>query len=97
MKSYTYRGGDWSEWTDGSVSSSDVSADLSKFDVAAVLPTLQGAPKLFDFKNVDSTNMLIRGVTGGALELSMSVSDHGLNGYLTVNPDGSVKRLNPPT
>jgi hypothetical protein len=96
-KSYTFRGGDWTDWTNGSVSSSDAEADLSKFDVAAVLATLNGAPKTFDFNNPESTYLIIDGEEDGSLGLSIYVSDHGLSGYMEVNPDGSIKKTHPPS
>jgi hypothetical protein len=96
-KSYDYRGGEWTDWTNGSVSSSDTEADLSKFDVTAVLATLNGAAKSFDFNNPESTYLIVEGKEDGSLGLSIYVSDHGLSGYMEVNPAGSVKKAHPPS
>jgi hypothetical protein len=95
---YMYRGGDWKSWsTPSSRFPSDVLADLSTFDVTAVIATLASAPQLLDLKNPDNTYLIVRGADGGNLELSIYVSDHGLSGWMEVNPDGSVKELHPPT
>jgi hypothetical protein len=96
-KSYDYRGGDWTDWTAGTTSSSDMEADLSQFDVTAVLATLNGAARSFDFTNPESTYLIIDGKADGTLGLSIYVSDHGLSGYMEVNPDGSVKKTHPPS
>ena len=58
---------------------------------------MQSAPKSFDFKNPEDTYLNIRGEMGGQLDLSIYVSDHGLHGCLEINPDGSVRKLHPPT
>lgn len=96
-KSYTYRGGQWSDWTNGSVSDHDTETDLSRFDVPAVLATLQGAAKSFDFTNPEAPYLIIQGGGVGSPDLSVYVSDHGLSGHMEVNPDGSVKKTYPPS
>jgi hypothetical protein len=97
LKRYTYGGGDWSEHRGSSVSSSDALADLGNFDAAAVLTTMQGAAKSLGLNSSGDTYLIARGVPGGALDLSAHVTDHGLNGYVEINQDGSVKELHPPS
>jgi hypothetical protein len=97
-KNYDYRGGDFDESIiQTSVSSSDHLADLSKFDEAAVIANFAGAAKAFDFNNPDSQYMIVEGQEDGSLELSMYINDHGLSGWMEINPDGSVKARHPPS
>lgn len=97
-KNYDYRGGDFNESIiQTSVDSSDHLADLSKFDEAAVIANFAGAAKAFDFKNPDSQYAIVDGQEDGSLKLSIYVNDHGLSGWMEINPDGSVKESHPPS
>jgi serine/threonine-protein kinase len=98
-QNYDYRGGAWSEGIiQTSVTPLDHLLDLGKFDanaVAALVPTL---PQKFDFKNPESTYLIVdtKFGTDGTLGLSLYASDHGLSGYMEVNPDGTPGQIHPP-
>ena len=99
--SYTYRGG----WDDPSTGPSDPdlrAVDLGKFDTAAIVGVLRGAPGTLDIKpdDVKSTYLTIDPArdpaTPDAVAISVYVSSDFGSGYIAVNPDGSVKRINYP-
>ena len=99
--SYSYRGG----FDDPSTSlkgSSDRTVDLGKFDVPAIVGVLRGAPETLNIKpdEVKSTYLTLDPAQDptapDALEISAYVSSEFGSGYLSVNPDGSVKRINYP-
>jgi hypothetical protein len=95
---YLYRDGNWKSWSSSSsLASRDKLADLSKFDVAAVTATLNGAPKSLGITDVEVSYLDVQGAADGSLELSITVNGGGDNGYIDINPDGSVKQLHPPS
>jgi hypothetical protein len=99
--SYTYRGG-WDDPSTSSKSSNDRAVDLGKFDVAAIVGVLRGAPETLNIKpdEVKSTYLTLDPArdptTPDALEISVYVSSEFGSGYISVHPDGSVKRINYP-
>ena len=99
--SYTYRGG-WSDPSTGPKSSDDRPVDLGSFDVPAIVGVLRGAPETLNIKpdEVKSTYLTLqpaRDPTAPELiEISVYVSSEFGSGYISVNPDGSVKRINLP-
>ncbi len=99
--SYTYRGG----FDDPSTSSKDSDArvvDLAAFDTKAVVGVLRGAPETLGIKpeDVTSTYLVIEPgddpTAPGVLEVSIYVSSDFGGGYIALNPDASVKRINYP-
>jgi serine/threonine-protein kinase len=98
-KDYLYRGGNWQEWGfESRASSFDFVTDLAKFDVAAVVAQINGAPQALNIANVNSTYLIVEGAAGGALHLTVYASSNiGDSGHIELNPDGSVKKLHPPS
>jgi DUF1707 SHOCT-like domain len=100
---YTYRGG-WGDPTSSARSSADgpVPVDLSKFDVAATVGVLRGAPATLRMKpsDVKTTYLIVEPAsdptTPGALSLSVYVSGDYGGGYIAFAGDGTVKQLNLP-
>lgn len=99
--SYSYRGG----FDDPSTSSKDSDArvvDLAAFDTKAVVGVLRGAPETLGIKpeDVTSTYLVIEPgddpTAPGVLEVSIYVSSDFGGGYIALNPDASVKRINYP-
>lgn len=99
--SYTYRGG-FDDPSTGAKGSDARPVDLGKFDVAAIVGVLRGAPETLNIKpgKVRSIYLTLdpaRDPTNPeALEISVYVSSEFGSGYITLNPDGSVKRINYP-
>lgn len=99
--SYTYRGG-WSDPSTGSKSSDDRPLDLGRFDVPAIVGVLRGAPETLNIKpdEVKSTYLTLQPARDPTdpelLEISVYVSSEFGSGYISLNPDGSVKRINSP-
>jgi hypothetical protein len=104
--SYTYRGGCGNPSGDGAAGSDDVLVDLSKFDDAAVVGVLRGAPQTLGIKQSDvKTTYLIFApttdpATPGALAVSVYVSryvssDFG-SGYIELDGQGNVSGVHPP-
>lgn len=98
---YTYRGG----WDDPSTSAKSTDArviDLGKFDTAAVVGVLRGAPETLNIKPADVTSTYLTVDPGrdpiapDALEISVNVSSDFGSGSIVLNPDGSVKRISYP-
>ena len=98
-KDYLYRNGNWQDWgSETRASSFDFVTDLAKFDVAAVIAALNGAPQVLGISDVKSTYLIVEGADGGAVHLSAYASSNiGDSGYIELNPDGSVKKLHPPS
>jgi len=98
-KGYLYRDGNWKDWgSESRATSFDFVADLGKFDVAAVITKLNGAPQALNITDVKSTYLIVEGADGGAVHLSAYASSNiGDSGYIELNPDGSVKKLHPPS
>jgi hypothetical protein len=98
-KDYLYRDGNWKDWgSESRATSFDFVADLGKFDVAAVIAKLNGAPKALNITNVKSTYLIVEGAESGAVHLSAYASSNiGDSGYIELNPDGSIKKLHPPS
>ncbi len=98
-KEYFYRGGNWQDWgSETRASSFDFVTDLGKFDVAAVIASLNGAPQTLNISDVKSTYLIVAGADGGAVHLSAYASSNiGDSGYIELNPDGSVKKVHPPS
>lgn len=99
--SYTYRGG----FDDPNTSAKDRDAtvvDLGAFDAKAVIGVLRGAPEALNIKPGDVTSSYLivepaRDPTApGALSVSVYLSSDFGSGYIALNPDGSVKRINYP-
>ncbi|MBV8788953.1 MAG: DUF1707 domain-containing protein [Mycobacterium sp.] len=101
---YTYRGG-WGDPTSSAKSSADgpVPVDLSKFDIAATVGILRGAPETLHMKQSDVKNTYLivepasDPTTPGALSLSLYVSSDYGGGDIVFAGDGSVKRLSLPS
>jgi hypothetical protein len=98
-KEYLYCGGNWADWgSESRASSFDFVTDLGKFDVAAVIASLNGAPQTLNISDVKSTYLIVAGADGGAVHLSAYASSNiGDSGYIELNPDGSVKKAHPPS
>ena len=98
---YYYRGG-FDDPTSSAAGSDATLVDLGKFDTKAIVGVLRGAPETLGIKPADvkTTYMIIdpaRDPTNpGALSISIYVSSDFGSGYLELNPDGSVKRINYP-
>ncbi len=101
--SYTYRGGWGSPSSDGTASSDDVLVDLSKFDAAAVVGILRGAPGTLGIKPADvkTTYLILEPTkdptTPGALQISVYVSSDFGSGYIEMDGQGNVSAVNPPS
>jgi len=99
--SYSYRGG-FDDPSTSSKSSDARVADLAAFDTKAVVGVLRGAPETLNIKpeDVTSTYLIIEPADDptapGLLELSIYVSSDFGGGYIALNPDASVKRINYP-
>jgi hypothetical protein len=100
--SYTYRGG-WADPTSSSSIGGRSPVDLGRFDIAAAVGILRGAPQTLGIKpsDVTSTYLIVEPsadpTTPGAVSLSAYASaDYG-GGYIQFAPDGTVKRVNPPS
>jgi serine/threonine-protein kinase len=96
-RTYTYKGGGWID-VNMSTPSGDLDSlvDLGKFDPAAVAARLASAAKTLNVSNATSTYLVISGSgsTPGSADISIHVSGNG-EGYMEINPDGSVKQLHP--
>jgi hypothetical protein len=100
MLAYDYRGG-WGDPTSSAKSATDgpVAVDLSKFDVAATVGLVRGAPDSVRMKKSDvkTTYLVIEPstdpTTPGALSLSVYVSGDYGGGYVVFAGDGTVKRV----
>ena len=97
----TYRGGGWIDLNMSTPSSDmDSLVDLGKFNPTAVAATLASAAKTLNVSNATSTYLVISGSGGGSgngpasADMSIHVSGNG-EGYMEINPDGSVKSLHP--
>jgi hypothetical protein len=101
--SYTYRGGWGSPFSDGAAGTDDVLVDLSKFDPAAVVGILRGAPQTLGIKQTDvkTTYLIVEPTkdptTPGALALSVYVSSDFGSGYIELDGQGNVNGVHPPS
>lgn len=99
--SYTYRGG-FDDPSTGAKPNDATLVDLGAFDTKAIVGVLRGAPETLDIKPADvkSTYLTVDPArdptTPGALEVSIYISSDFGSGYISLNPDGSVKRINYP-
>jgi hypothetical protein len=101
---YDYRGG-WGDPTSSAKSSADgpVAVDLGKFDIAATVGLMRGAPETLHMRQSDvkSTYLVIEPATDpttpGALSVSVYVSSDYGGGYILFSGDGTVKRVNFPS
>lgn len=99
--SYTYRGG-WDDPAAGPSTPDARAVDLGRFDTAAIVGVLRGAPETLNIKpnDVTSTYLTIDPAgdsgTPDAVQISVYVSSDFGGGYISLNPDGSVKRINYP-
>lgn len=100
---YTYRGG-WDDPNTSPASSDDRLVDLGKFDPNTVIGVLRGAPDTLGIKPSDVTNTYLNfepsdDVTAppDTLAISVYVSTDFGGGYIALNPDGSIKRINYPS
>ena len=99
--SYVYRGG-WDDPSTGSTGSAAAVVDLAAFDQKAVVGVLRGAPESLNITPADVTSTYLvidparDPTTPGALAISVYVSSDFGSGYIALNPDGSVKRINYP-
>ncbi len=97
---YTYRGG----WDDPSTSSktSDVAADLGKFDMKAVVGVLRGAPETLGINPADVTNTYLSidpaddPTDPTALSIDIYVSNDYGSGSIELAADGSEKAIRYP-
>jgi Domain of unknown function (DUF1707) len=103
--SYYYRGGfEGSSGSPSGTSSDDRLVDLGKFDVAAIVGKLRGAPQILGIeqKDVKSTYVSIDpskdATTPNAVDISIYVSTtYDKGGYLRVDPQGNVIGQYPPS
>ncbi len=101
---YDYRGG-WGDPTNSAKGAADgaVPVDLGKFDIAAAVGILRGAPGTLRMKQSDvkTTYLIIEPATDpttpGALSLSVYVSSDFGGGYIVFAGDGTIKRVNLPS
>ncbi len=100
---YDYRGG-WADPTSSAAKSSadgPVAVDLGKFDVAATVGIMRGAPETLHMKQSDvkTTYLIVEPATDpttpGALSLSVYVSSDYGGGYIVFAGDGRIKRISP--
>jgi hypothetical protein len=98
---YSYRGG-WDDPTTGSKGNGAVAVDLGKFDAKAVVGVLRGAPETLNIKpsEVKNTYLIVEpsgdSTAPGTVAISIYVSSDFGSGYIELNGDGSVKRINYP-
>ncbi len=98
---YYYRGG-FDDPTSSAAGGDATLVDLGKFDIRAIVGVLRGAPETLGIKPADvkTTYLIIepgRDPTApGTLSLSIYVSSDFGGGFIELNPDGSVKRINYP-
>jgi len=99
--SYYYRGG-WDDPTTGAKSGDAGPVDFGKIDTKAIVGVLRGAPETLNMKPADVKNTyLILEPSGdptapGTVAVSIYVSSDFGSGYIELNGDGSVKRINYP-
>ncbi len=99
--SYTYRAG-WDDPSAGPKSGDAVVVDLGAFDATAIVGVLRGAPETLNINPADVKSSYLvldpgRDPTNpGGLEISVYVSSDFGSGYIALNPDGTVKRINYP-
>ena len=99
--SYYYRGG-WDDPSETSVSSDDKVVDLGAFDIPKIVGLIRGAPESVGIKpdEVKNTHVSIEpnsDITAppGSIEISVYVTPKfGNSGYISLNGDGTVKRIN---
>ena len=99
--SFYYRGG-WDDPNETSVSSDDKVVDLGAFDIPKIVGLIRGAPESVGINptEVKSTHVSIEpnsDITAppGSIEISVYVTPKfGNSGYLSLNGDGTVKRIN---
>jgi hypothetical protein len=100
---YDYRGG-WGDPTSSAKSAADgpVAVDLGKFDIAATVGLVRGAPESLHVRQSDvkTTYLVIEPATDpttpGALSLSVYVSSDYGGGFIVFAGDGTVKRVSLP-
>jgi hypothetical protein len=103
MLAYDYRGG-WGDPTSSAKSAADgpIAVDLSKFDIAATVGIMRGAPDTLHIRRSDVKNQYLivqpasDPTTPGALSLSVYVSSDYGTGYIVLAGDGSTKQIIPP-
>jgi hypothetical protein len=101
---YDYRGG-WGDPISSAKSGADgpVAVDLGKFDIAATVGLMRGAPETLDMRQSDvkTTYLVIEPatdpITPGALSLSFYVSSDYGGGFIVFAGDGTIKRVNLPS
>jgi hypothetical protein len=104
MLVYDYRGG-WGDPTSSARSATDapIPVDLGKFDTAAAVGIMRGAPDSLHMRQSDvkTTYLVIEPAsdptTPGALSLSVYVSSDYGGGYIVFAGDGTIKRVNLPS
>ena len=98
---YTYRGG-WDDPSSGPKDTDDVAVDLGRFDTAAIVGVLRGAPETLDIPRADVTSTYLtvapaRDETApDTVTVSVYVSSDAGGGYIAVGPDGSAKHISYP-
>lgn len=106
MLAYDYRGG-WGDPTSSARSAAEgsvgpVAVDLGKFDIAATVGIVRGAPDSLHMRQSDvkTTYLVIEPAsdptTPRALSLSVYVSSDYGGGYIVFAGDGTIKRVNLP-
>lgn len=99
--SYSYRGG-FDDPNTTSKSSDARLVDLAAFDAKAIVGVLRGAPETLNIRpeDVTSTYLIVEPgddpLAPDRLEVSVYASSDFGSGYIALNPDGSVKRINYP-
>ena len=99
--SSVYRGG-WDDPRPSARSSGDRVVDLTKFDTAAIVGVLRGAPETLGIAPAEVNNRYLIIEPSGdpqtpeAVLISVYVSSEFGSGSLTLHPDGTLTRINYP-
>jgi hypothetical protein len=97
-KTYLYKGGSWRDSGETEhVTPLDFLVDLGKFDPAAVAARMAGAAQPLNVPNPTSTYLIVEGSDDGSTRIAIYASGNGDDGYMNINPDGSVKEMHPQT
>ncbi|MET0899617.1 MAG: DUF1707 domain-containing protein [Mycobacterium sp.] len=102
--SYSYRGG-FDDPSETSVSADERVVDLAGFDIPLLVGIIRGAPETLGIDPAEVDNMHVSidpnsDITAppGSVEIMVYVTpEFGNSGYLSLNGDGSIKRVNYPS
>jgi hypothetical protein len=98
--SYSYRGG-WDDPSSSAKDDDDRLVDLAAFNVREVIAVLRGAPETVGIApdDIENTYVIVEpssDITAGpqALDVTIYISGEFGSGYVELNGDGSLKRVN---